>query len=62
VFGWIAAGHQIGAATAAFLGGLLRDSQGSYLTMFILAGMTGLVAAGLSLAIRRRPAAVPMPA
>ncbi|MBO1076451.1 MFS transporter [Roseomonas marmotae] len=60
VFGWIAAGHQIGAASAALLGGLLRDTQGSYLEMFILAGMTGLVAAGLSLAIRRhRVVAVP---
>jgi predicted MFS family arabinose efflux permease len=56
VFGWIAAGHQIGAASAAFLGGLLRDTQGDYLSMFIFAGMTGLVAAGISLAIRRGPA------
>lgn len=56
VFGWIAAGHQIGAATAAFLGGLMRDTQGDYLGMFIFAGMTGLVAAGISLAIRRGPA------
>lgn len=61
VFGWIAAGHQIGAASAAFLGGLLRDTQGDYLTMFVLAGMTGLLAAGISLAIRREPvAAVPV--
>jgi predicted MFS family arabinose efflux permease len=57
VFGWIAAGHQIGAASAAFLGGLLRDTQGDYLSMFIFAGITGLVAAGISLAIRRGPAA-----
>ena len=53
IFGWVAAGHQIGAASAAFLGGILRDTQGDYLGMFILAGATGLVAAGLSLAIRR---------
>jgi predicted MFS family arabinose efflux permease len=57
VFGWIAAGHQIGAASAAFLGGLMRDNLGSYLEMFILAGVTALVAAGLSLAIRRGVAA-----
>ena len=56
VFGWIAAGHQIGAATAAFLGGVMREQQGDYLGMFIMAGMTGLVAAGISLAIRRGPA------
>lgn len=60
IFGWIAAGHQIGAASAAFLGGLVRDTQGSYLTMFVVAGMTGVVAAFISLAIRRAPAtAVP---
>jgi predicted MFS family arabinose efflux permease len=53
VFGWIAAGHQMGAASAAFLGGVLRDTQGDYLTMFLLAGSTGLVAAGLSVMIRR---------
>ncbi|WP_120008941.1 MFS transporter [Teichococcus vastitatis] len=53
VFGWIAAGHQMGAASAAYLGGALRDSQGDYLTMFLLAGSTGLVAAGLSVMIRR---------
>jgi predicted MFS family arabinose efflux permease len=63
VFGWIAAGHQIGAASAAFLGGVLRDTQGDYLSMFVLAGMTGLVAAFISLAIRRAPvAAVPVSA
>ncbi|MDJ0388305.1 MFS transporter [Roseomonas sp. E05] len=61
IFGWVAAGHQVGAASAAFLGGVLRDTQGDYLGMFILAGATGLVAAGLSLAIRRG-AAVPAPA
>ncbi|MXP63354.1 MFS transporter [Roseomonas sp. M0104] len=53
IFGWVAAGHQVGAASAAFLGGVLRDTQGDYLGMFILAGTTGLLAAGLSLAIRR---------
>ncbi|MBO1081482.1 MFS transporter [Roseomonas sp. 573] len=57
VFGWIAAGHQIGAASAAFLGGVMRDSQGDYLGMFLLAGVTGLAAAGISLAIKRGPAA-----
>ena len=50
-------GHQIGAASAAFLGGVMRDSQGDYLGMFLLAGVTGLAAAGISLAIKRGPAA-----
>ncbi len=54
VFGWIAAGHQIGAATAAFGAGWLRSAQGNYLEAFVIAGATGLAAAVISLAIGRR--------
>ena len=57
VFGWIAFGHQIGAATAAFGAGYLREVQGRYLEAFVIAGVLGLVAAGAALAIRRSPAA-----
>ena len=53
VFGWIAAGHQLGAASAAFLGGVLRSSQGTYLEAFFIAGAAALLAAGLSLLIAR---------
>ena len=57
VFGWIAAGHQIGAATAAFGAGVWRASQGRYLEAFVIAGVTALVAAAASLMVRRmRPA------
>ena len=56
VFGWVAAGHQIGAATAAFLAGFLRSQDGSYLQPFVMAGASGLVAAVIALLIRRRPA------
>ena len=61
VFGWIVAGHQVGAASAALFAGLMRSSQGSYLEAFVVAGLTGLVAAALSLLIRpaRAPAAAP---
>jgi hypothetical protein len=38
LFGWIAAGHQIGAATAALGAGLLRSELDSYLQAFLLAG------------------------
>jgi MFS family permease len=55
VFGWIAFGHQIGAATAAFGAGVLRDIQGSYLEAFVIAGATGLLAAAAALAIGRKP-------
>jgi MFS family permease len=54
VFGWIAAGHQAGAAVAAIGAGILRASQGRYLEAFVLAGVAALVAAAASLLIRRR--------
>ena len=56
VFGWIAAGHQLGAASAAFMAGALRSSQGSYLEAFVIAGGTGLIAAILSMMVGRFPA------
>ena len=52
VFGWIVAGHQLGAASAAFLAGLLRVVEGRYLEAFLIAGLAGLFAAGLALVIR----------
>jgi predicted MFS family arabinose efflux permease len=54
VFGWVAAGHQIGAASAAFFAGALRTQNGDYLQPFVVAGVTGLIAAGLALMIGRR--------
>lgn len=62
-FGWILASHQVGAASAAFFAGYLRTIQGNYVEAFVVAGMTGLIAALLSLMVRgsrgRPPAAVP---
>lgn len=51
IFGWIVFGHQIGAACAASLAGLLRQAQGNYQDMLILAGITGVIAACLALSI-----------
>jgi predicted MFS family arabinose efflux permease len=62
VFGWIVAGHQIGAATAAWMGGYMRDSTGSYLTAFVLSGATGLIAAVIALLIKRHQAPAPLAA
>ncbi|WP_174273496.1 MFS transporter, partial [Sphingomonas bacterium] len=45
VFGWVMVGHQIGAATAAFGAGLIRQIAGSYSPAFLLAGLFGLLAA-----------------
>jgi len=56
VFGWVVAGHQLGAACAALFAGFVRSAQGDYLQAFMIAGATGIVAAVLSLMIGRRPA------
>ncbi|MBV9655404.1 MAG: MFS transporter [Acetobacteraceae bacterium] len=55
VFGWVVAGHQLGAACAAFFAGFMRSAEGNYLEAFMIAGATGIVAAMLSLMITRRP-------
>jgi MFS family permease len=41
VFGWVVFGHQIGAACAASLAGLLRQAQGNYRDMLVLAAARG---------------------
>jgi sugar phosphate permease len=38
LFGWISAGHQMGAATAAFGAGVLRSELDTYLQAFLIAG------------------------
>jgi MFS family permease len=58
VFGWVFASHQIGAAVAATTAGAVRDSLGTYTLAFYAAGALSIIAAGLSLAIRR-PTLVP---
>jgi len=52
VFGWIVAGHQLGAACAAFFAGAMRTVQGDYFYAFIIAGSTGVIAAALALMVR----------
>ena len=59
VFGWIMVGHQIGAATAAFGAGLVRSVSGSYTPAFFVAGLFGLAAAVVVLAIGRHPPTAP---
>ena len=50
VFGWVNVGHQLGAATAAFGAGLVRQEFGSYNPAFVIAGIFGVVAVGLLIA------------
>jgi predicted MFS family arabinose efflux permease len=55
VFGWVFAGHQLGAATAAFGAGLSRTMLLSYLPAFFAAGVLCIIAAVIVLAIARQP-------
>ena len=53
VFGWVFAGHQTGAAFAAFGAGLSRTLLATYLPAFFFAGALCVVAALIVLAISR---------
>lgn len=62
VFGWIFAGHQLGAASAAFGAGYLRTELSSYLPAFFVGGALCIVAAVLTLTVakhRSRPPLTP---
>jgi predicted MFS family arabinose efflux permease len=55
---WITVIHQVGGASAAYLGGVLRIPFGTYLEAFLLAGLLYFEAALMALLIglgRRRP-------
>ena len=55
VYGWVFAGHQVGAAIAAWGAGELRDRTGSYKSAFVIAGVCCVVAAVGSARLRRQP-------
>ncbi|MEU2377772.1 MFS transporter [Streptomyces misionensis] len=59
VFGWTNAAHQIGAASASFLGGVARDTFGSYDPVWLALGAACASAALLSLCIRVHRAPTP---
>lgn len=58
VFGWIFAGHQLGAGIAAFGAGLSRTMLATYLPAFFVAGALCIVA-GLSVLAIKRPVRKP---
>ncbi|UPT84323.1 MFS transporter [Bradyrhizobium barranii subsp. apii] len=62
VFGWIFAGHQLGAGTAAFGAGFSRTVYESYLPAFFIAGALCVFASLIVLALSRQPKAEPKPA
>jgi MFS family permease len=53
VYGWIGAGHQLGAATAAFGAGVLRVQTNRYVEAFLLAGLACVIASMMVLLIGR---------
>ncbi len=55
VFGWVFFAHQIGAASASWLGGVARDTIGDYVLTFVVAGGIAIVAGVLALQIGRTP-------
>ena len=55
VYGWVFAGHQVGAASVALLAGVMRSDLGSYFLPFVLSGLLCLGAAMLVLLIGRTP-------
>jgi predicted MFS family arabinose efflux permease len=55
VFGWVFAAHQLGAASAAAIAGILRTATGSYNLAWYGAGVLCLLAAAMSLATRPSP-------
>ena len=55
VFGWVFAGHQLGAAFAALGAGILRTTLGSYTVATLVSGGLCVAAAMLVLRINRQP-------
>ena len=55
VFGWVFAGHQLGAGAAAFGAGLSRTMLLTYLPAFFAAGALCFIAALIVLSIARQP-------
>ena len=64
---WITVIHQVGGASAAYLGGVLRISFGTYLEAFLFVGLLRFAAAAMALSIgpgerRAEPARNAVPA
>jgi len=53
VFGWVFAGHQLGAAAAVLAAGVSRDLLASYLPAFFVAGLACILAALATVTVRR---------
>jgi len=56
MFGWIGAGHQVGAALTAYAAGWVRTTGGDYQPAFWVSGGLCMLAAALALQVGRQPA------
>jgi MFS family permease len=54
VYGWVFAAHMVGAAIAAWVAGVVRESVGDYAAAFVAAGWIAIVAGFAAMMIRRR--------
>ncbi|MCR8634055.1 MFS transporter [Paenibacillus radicis (ex Xue et al. 2023)] len=61
IFGWIVVAHQIGASTAAYGAGLLRELMGNYTFPFIAAGFVCLFAALMAIRISKSSGVIVQP-
>jgi len=55
VYGWVFCSHQVGAALAAWMGGMTRDIVGDYALAFLVAGALAMAGALLAMRINRKP-------
>jgi len=62
VYGWVFASHMVGAAVAAWVAGIVRESVGDYAAAFVAAGWIAIVAGFAALAIRRKDPGTEAPA
>jgi MFS family permease len=61
IFGWVFAGHQLGAASAAYGGGFARTEYQTYMPAFFVAGILCLIAALLVLTLSKHSKANMLP-
>lgn len=54
VFGWVFFSHQLGAASASYLGGVARDTLGNYTLAFLSAGVLAFLGALMALGVARK--------
>lgn len=55
MYGWMVAAHQVGAAVAAYFGGVVFEAMGSYKIAFLLAGGFCLLASLFVIVIKKQP-------